>query len=282
MFSKIVVGYDGSDCSEDALLFARVLGEIGPGSVTAAFVWGYRRSTRISSRTGEFALTIHDAERTLALLRERLGDEIEVRPVAGLSAREGLQDLAEDEDACLIVVGSTARGRTGRTLPGTTAERLLGGAPCAVALAPFGYRDQAAIAVRRVGAAYGGGEEATAALGVAHAIATECRAELSVIAVLDRAALPPDQDVVGARRVAEKDLDDALASLGDAVCARGHLVDGSPVDVLRERTANLDLLVMGSRALGPIRRVVLGSVSHGVLVDALCPVLVVPRGVSPA
>jgi hypothetical protein len=29
VFSKIVVGYDGSDRSEDALLFARVLGEIG-------------------------------------------------------------------------------------------------------------------------------------------------------------------------------------------------------------------------------------------------------------
>ena len=42
-------------------------------------------------------------------------------------------------DAGLIVVGSTGRGRAGRVLTGSTAERLLHGAPCPVALAPHGY-----------------------------------------------------------------------------------------------------------------------------------------------
>jgi Universal stress protein family len=40
----------------------------------------------------------------------------------------------------------------------------------------------------------------------------------------------------------------------------------------------LDLLVMGSRAYGPARAVMLGGVSRQVVVRAACPVLVLPRG----
>ena len=181
MFRTILVGYDGSRRSEDALVLAGLLAQIGPGRVTAVYVYGYRRSARISIRTGEFAATFADAERTLGLLRERLGDEIDVRAVGGLSAARGLQELAEDEGADLIVVGSTARGRRGRTLPGTTADRLLNGAPCAVAVVPLGYRGQAADTLRRIGAAYNRGEEATAALQASHAIARASGAALTVI-----------------------------------------------------------------------------------------------------
>jgi nucleotide-binding universal stress UspA family protein len=126
----------------------RRLGE----SATAACVYGYRRSTRISSRTGECAATIHDAERTLALLRQRIGNDVDVRPVLAFSAQEGLQ-VAQDEDADLIVVGSTARGRWGRTLPGATADRLLNRAPCVVAVVPLGTairpRTRCAVSARR-------------------------------------------------------------------------------------------------------------------------------------
>ena len=40
----------------------------------------------------------------------------------------------------------------------------------------------------------------------------------------------------------------------------------------------VDLLVCGSRAYGPARHVLLGSVTHAVIRDASCPVVVVPRG----
>jgi hypothetical protein len=39
----------------------------------------------------------------------------------------------------------------------------------------------------------------------------------------------------------------------------------------------LGLLVCGSRARGPLRRVMLGSVSTAVIRSAACPVVVVPR-----
>jgi hypothetical protein len=47
-------------------------------------------------------------------------------------------------------------------------------------------------------------------------------------------------------------------------------------------TDNLDLLVCGSRGYGPVRAVLLGSVSREVISAALCPVIVLPRGVQAA
>ncbi|MGZ4307296.1 MAG: universal stress protein [Solirubrobacteraceae bacterium] len=276
MFSRILVGYDGSGRSEDALLLARLLGRTGPAHVTAVYVYGYRRSTRINVRTGEFALTFADAERTLALLHERLGDEIEVRPVADFSAPRGLQTLAGTEDADLIVVGSTTRGRWGRTFPGTTGDRLLSGAPCAVAVVPLGYRGESMGVLHRIGVAYRRGDDA--ALSVGHAVAEHPGAALTVISAFDEDDRAAGEDAVKARGAAQRDLDYALAQLSDGAPVRGRLVDGPAIDVLRAYTADLDLLIMGSRAQGPVRRTLLGSVSHGVLVDSLCPVIVVPRG----
>ncbi len=60
------------------------------------------------------------------------------------------------EDAALIVLGSTHTGRLGRVRPGSTGERLLLGAPCAVAVAPHGYRTRLDPALTRIGAAYDG------------------------------------------------------------------------------------------------------------------------------
>jgi nucleotide-binding universal stress UspA family protein len=51
-----------------------------------------------------------------------------------------------------------------------------------------------------------------------------------------------------------------------------------PADQLVDLSERVDLLVLGSRAWGPVRRIVLGSVSAGLTREAHCPVLVLPRG----
>ena len=55
---------------------------------------------------------------------------------------------------------------------------------------------------------------------------------------------------------------------------------GDPVLVLeQEASRGLDLLVLGARGYGPLRSVLLGSVSTEVVCHSPCPVLVVPRSV---
>jgi nucleotide-binding universal stress UspA family protein len=39
----------------------------------------------------------------------------------------------------MLVLGSSRRDRLGRVLPGAVTDRLLRGAPCAVAVAPKGF-----------------------------------------------------------------------------------------------------------------------------------------------
>ena len=55
------------------------------------------------------------------------------------------------------------------------------------------------------------------------------------------------------------------------------MVVGHPAEELIRADEGLDLLVLGSRRWGPVRRLALGSTSERVIRDAACPVLVPPR-----
>jgi nucleotide-binding universal stress UspA family protein len=59
-------------------------------------------------------------------------------------------------------------------------------------------------------------------------------------------------------------------------------VVGDPADVLVDLSQRIDLLVCGSRGYGPLRGVLLGSVTRRVIAEAHCPVIVLPRGVKAA
>ena len=57
-----------------------------------------------------------------------------------------------------------------------------------------------------------------------------------------------------------------------------RLIQGEPAQVLaQEEEHDVDLLVLGSRGYGPVRRVLLGGVSTALVRSARCPVMVVPR-----
>jgi nucleotide-binding universal stress UspA family protein len=51
-----------------------------------------------------------------------------------------------------------------------------------------------------------------------------------------------------------------------------------PADFLIAASANLDLLVCGSRGYGPRRAVLMGGVTRRVAAEAQCPVIVLVRG----
>jgi nucleotide-binding universal stress UspA family protein len=81
------------------------------------------------------------------------------------------------------------------------------------------------------------------------------------------------------REKAEKTLEEAVKQVEEAggTVAQAHLRSGDPDDeILRfcDEQGGFGLIVMGSRGLTRIRRVVMGSVSESVVRHAHCPVLV--------
>lgn len=73
-----------------------------------------------------------------------------------------------------------------------------------------------------------------------------------------------------------QEISDALRAQG--LEATGLLIQGTTVDALLEHAASAeaDTLVLGSHGRSGLSRVLVGSVSEGVLRKATCPVLVVP------
>ena len=64
------------------------------------------------------------------------------------------------------------------------------------------------------------------------------------------------------------------------VVAKAHLPMGRPADAILDlgQRIGADMIVVGSRGLGPVKRLLVGSVSEGVVHHAKCPVLVVRGG----
>ena len=150
--------------------------------------WFPRSSTRRDDHTKEM----------LAAARARLREGTRIRAVPSESAARALTETGRGRARrpCRRRLEPSWRDRPGAA--GTTAERLLHGAPCAVAVAPRGYRSGP---IRRIGVAYNGSPEAEAALHAAEALAVELRAALTVYCVVE--PTPPSAAMIAAGTGAE-------------------------------------------------------------------------------
>ena len=285
--APLIVGVDGSERSRDALALAVQLAEPGQG-VLLAHVHPYGALSDLLSGDDYARLVREVAESTLSAANETLPPATErvMQLVSNRSPAAGLHDLAAEKDAALIVVGSSHRSGLGRVLAGSVAESVLAGSPVPVAIAPRGLAGSED-SIRIVGCGFDGSPEADAALGWAADIARRRRARLEVLAVHPRIAFAGVSSA-GAfgyqsaddtlRRTLEKQMRDAIASLGPGVDISGRLLDGDPSTALVDASKELDLLTLGSRGYGPIRAVLLGSVSRTLVREGACSVVVLPRG----
>lgn len=254
VYQRILVGFQDTDQGRDALAFGRALGRACGAETIVA--------------------TAPEKDRDIgALARERHAD--------------------------LVVLGSTHRGPVGRVVPGATVERLLGEPPCAVAVAPPGFGRPADggwhpldggdedAGMRVVGIGYDGTAAAGEALGLATELALRNGAALRVYTVARNYPHAPgasgDDRGPGVPTEAEllrERLHDAVADLPAEVRALPVFLRGFAADELIEAVhAGVDLLVLGSRGGGPVRRAFHRSVSSAVMHRARCPVLISPTGV---
>jgi nucleotide-binding universal stress UspA family protein len=286
---RIVVGVADGERSRDAVALARVLATATGARLVAASVHPSISALAGHPEPRDYESSWRDqASARLAEVEPLLADvgSHESRVVPGGSPASGLGRVAQEMGADLVVIGSTHRGIVGRVLAGSIAERLLNGGHRAVAVAPRGYGGgEHRLGV--VGVAVDSSREAGSALDAAAALALAAGAELRVITVIEPVSPPPER-TTGAHldteeltfqlvQFGQRRLDATLERLPDELTAEGLLLEGDPAQMVEGESERLDLLVTGSRGYGPVRSVLLGSVSLHLSRTSACPLLVVPR-----
>jgi nucleotide-binding universal stress UspA family protein len=277
----IVVGWDDSTQARDALAVGVGLARATGDPLTLAGAYGPVGLLSQDELDARGAEVLDRLELAADSLTSDLPVAVELTAVPGSSAAAALHQLAEAVHPRALVLGSCHRGPIGRVLIGGVAERLLHGAPCPVVVAPSGAAENGPVRLRTVCVGFDARAEGWTALQRAAQIASAAGAHLRVAMALQPPTGPPPTPMLPAELVVARDrwaaieLERAVKSVAGRLEAEPLLVHGYPENVLAEQ--NVDLLVTGSRGYGPLRRVLLGSVSTALLRSAPCAVMVVPR-----
>jgi nucleotide-binding universal stress UspA family protein len=284
MTGSYIAAHDGTERGADAVALARVLAHAHGAPVRIVHVCPPRFRRGVVDRE-------HDpvrAERAQAVavadpLRAP-GDPLAMNVHAD-SPGHGLHDVAERERAALIVVGSPRGGPVGRTTAGATAQQLLHGAPCPIAIAPDGYASRAG-RLGVIGVAMGEDPESREALRHAIDLAWWPGASVAILTAVDLEAQARALGIAevgddarhAARMQAEELLREARRAVPRGLAVETRVLCGDPGPAIVEACElGIDLLVCGSGGYGPARVVLLGSVTSYVVAHAHCPVVVVPR-----
>jgi nucleotide-binding universal stress UspA family protein len=204
------------------------------------------------------------------------------------SASGGLLDAAKDLDAEALVLGSSADGRLGQVVVGSTADRLLHSSPVPLAISPRGYRGSKSHGLTRITCAYPGTPESLHVVERVATFAAQLAVPLRVVtfAVRGRTMYPPEvglhaEDTLLGTWAAQAR--EALAKLksdgvvGDEV--ELQVVTGNGWDQALDAAEWLDgeLLALGTSPQGAIARVFLGSKGTKIVRHSPVPVLVLPN-----
>lgn len=274
----VLTGYDGSHGGRDALALGALLA--GPSEHLVAATVLPAEPRLLPGPAAERFRARHAAENDARLAElDNVAEQVGAEPVGALarSPAAGLHDLALELEAELLVVGYTSRNPP--PLGGGTGERLLHGSPCAVALAPPGFREREQ-RIRVVGVGYDGSPEADIALDDAIAVAERHEATMRIFTIVPPAGLPVEASAGTSLRDSYEDASRSAEERAPAgVRAATSVLSGDPATVLRdEAEKGVDLLALGSRGFGPLRRTISGSVAASLTRHLACPLLVCPRG----
>ena len=221
---------------------------------------------------------------------ERRGIAVTTRVATGIPSEEVIT-AARAEDSDLIVVGT--RGKTGlaHVLLGSTAERVIRGAPCpvmTVRMEPADAEGDSAISrpvtLERILVPVDFSDCSLDALEYAVVVAQQAKASLMLLHVLEPVSYGLDFSFVhiGTREQERerwtKRMEELISSHQHShVPMESRLRGGTPADSILDSAQTLpcDLIVMGTHGRRGISHTVSGSIAEAVLRKARCPVLAV-------
>src|SRR5829696_3712199 len=298
IFTKLLLATDGSESSALAALAALELSKRLGSEVHIIYV----------AREHPYLHAYHDLrhqeeeERFNSEDERMLGESVEyVRKAGGAvtesylrvgEAAKEIVELAEELGAGLVVLGSNGRGRISRALMGSVSTSVLRHAHCSVLIAR-GY-DPSSEHARPPGkilVAIDGSEEASAAARVAGEIAKATGSEAHLVYAMQeeryRPHLGPEmwegwqEGFEHAKRSARSWVEGQAERMRSerVKTVKSHLLLGRPdaATVWLAEEIGAGLVVLGSRGLGGMKRILTGSVSDSVARHAHCPVMVVRK-----
>jgi nucleotide-binding universal stress UspA family protein len=278
MFENVLVGVDGGDGGRDAIVLAQRL-----GGQRADFLL-MNVFSRPAVRAGApiwVAACCRYAEDVLSRERDETGIDAELVTCCNHSPARALHDRAVREGCDLVVVGASHRHHLlGLTL-GDDALATVDGSPWAIAIAPSGYRDHRA-AWKTIAVGDDGSAQSARALEVARGLSSNHHAAIQAVSVIGPENLSyldltlPDWSPV-ANRLENRRQVQLDATRG----VHGRVLQGDAVDVLADLSDAVDLLIVGTRGQGRLRRLINGSTACRLAARTRCPLLILPSVSSP-
>jgi nucleotide-binding universal stress UspA family protein len=295
---KIVVGYDGSDCSEAALIDLGRAGLPETGEaviVNAADIWpSYydeeppTDKIRIGDEAFAFVEEAVDLAETAKTKLQAVLPHWKITPIgSGKGPGPALIDRADKVDADLIVVGSHGKSALSTLFMGSVSQMVLHESGRSVRIAR-GLKD--AYGPPKLIVGVDGSKDSDAALEALSArrwpegtlvkamCAIDIKMSLIVSSPLPQVAVwtdPYDKDHHAAmRRIVEAGAERLRAG---GLTPKAMVIDGSPTAVLVEEARNwgADCIFLGAKGLGAFDRFLMGSVSSAVAARAPCSVEVI-------
>ncbi len=230
-------------------------------------------------------------------LTEKAASVIEKRDVAKVrreilwaraSIAQTLLDHASSTGSDLIITGTRGLGGFRRMMLGSVSSGLVANAKCPVLVVrmdSYGKSPE----FRRILVAVDGSEHARTAARMAVYMAKELRVELTALYIMTLpwaaysggVAVPIEKIEERLREVGEKATGEVAAMAqkeGIKVKLAIEEEIESPVRGITKYATSetIDLIMLGTRGLGEVKRLLLGSVASGVVTYAKCSVLVVP------
>src|SRR2546425_13023866 len=280
-WKPIVVGVDVSPEAADAAVFAVAAAQ--RAETSCHLVHATSGSGHTSRRESYPYTRLYDE--ASAQLSAALGSRVPNTVLEGLTVHRGKPAAVLNESAAalgaeLVVLGGKHHSALGRWLGGSTSVAVARTAAVPL-LVTVG-----APAIRRVLLALDPSAAARPAVAAAERYATLFGAELRALSVVEPlAVLPevPQQDTTDYYRRWEealaRDVWPLIRSPGVGTVVRHG---AAPETILREAADwRADLVVVASHGKGPVKRMLVGSVTEGLINHLPTSLLVVPGGVAP-
>lgn len=275
MFTRILVGYDGSAEAGASLRLAKALAR-DDATLIIAHVRDPASDPEAAERPDGHR---RDPDLTSARVLLSGWPDVELCACSGPSVASELHRVARETMCDLIVVGASRHHGAGRVLLGSNTEATLHGAPCPVVVSTTDPRTP----IRRIGVAFDGTRLGRRTVVGAGHLAASLGSALTVLGVVDTrhayATFGTEGGYGDVRIRAKALMTEAVAGIHGVARVQRQLHEGDPVHECLALGRDHDLLVLGSRSNGLILRLLLGSVSSKVVRRAGCPVLVLPADV---